>query len=149
MSTCDVSVHCGESWLPITASRGLVVRLPRWPVPPGMVGPRETWFLVCSHGSESFALCCSSLNRSLGEAVQTAELFHHLCGSVSGILRFLYYDLNIFSLVLESVVMYKVYWEACAEHFTMCVGLLGINAVVFGVEDQFPSSGMLWRSRMA
>lgn len=45
--------------------------------------------------------------------------------------------------------MYKVYWEACAEHFTMCVGLLGINAVVFGVEDQFPSSGMLWRSRMA
>ena len=43
--------------------------------------------------------------------------------------------LTHFSLVLGSVVIYKIYWEACAELLTTCVGLLGISAVVFGVED--------------
>lgn len=57
---------------------------------------------------------------------------------MSGTLGFIIYfflHLTHFSLVLGSVVIYKIYWEACAELFTTCVGLLGISAVEFGEED--------------
>lgn len=39
-----------------------------------------------------------------------------------------------FSLVLGSVVIYKIYWEACAELFTTHIRLRGTSAVVFGVK---------------
>lgn len=63
-------------------------------MPPGIAKAQESMALGMhgdsSCGAESFAVCCSSLNHSLGEAVQTAELFffRYLCGSVSGTLGF-------------------------------------------------------------
>ena len=48
-------------------------------MPPRIVGAEESVVPGTrggsSRGAESFALCCSSLNRFLEEAVQTAELF--------------------------------------------------------------------------